>query len=720
MTDKKPEKTGRRSDGGERPPRRRTTAPPKAASKRRDEKTAPAAVAKAFEGDRIAKVMARAGACSRRDAEIWIAEGRVAVNGRVLESPAVNVRESDKIEVDGKPLAEREPTRLFLFHKPVGLVTSAKDPEGRDTVFGYLERRYPDLPRIVSVGRLDINTEGLLLLTNDGGLARTLELPATGWTRRYRVRAHGEIDQAQLDKLKEGVTVDGIDYAPIEAKLDRVQGANAWISMSLREGKNREIKRVLEHLGLDVNRLIRISFGPFQLGELGEGEVEEVKLKTLREQLGKGLAELAGVDFSSPSRASAEPEHVVAEEARQRAQKRTRKHVSVLRAQHEDKGEKAPRARIERSATSDRKGRAVAVEKIVVARRKEEPATTRNARHFRDDRDARDDAAPRARREPRAFGEAAPRSRGGFGEQREERGPGAFRGARPARDEGGARRSAPGKRPYGEGAERRGPRSGAASGDSAPRSRSRFGEQREEGDRGASRSARPPRRDGDARPHAPGKRPYAARDERPRKFEGDDRRRTAKFDAAPADAAPRSRSRAPERRDERDRGEFRASRPPRRDGETRPPRREGDARPHAPGKRPSAARDERPRKFEGEGRGRTTRSSAAPGESAPRSRFGAQREERDRGARPAREGGEARARSPAKRPYAAKGEGRGKFERDERPRTSMGDARPDARPRGPRSSYDANKPRGPRGAGKPGGGGPRKPGGAPRKPRESH
>ena len=223
----------------------------------------------------------------------------MAVNGRVLSSPAFNVREGDKITVDGAPMVERERTRLFLFHKPAGLVTSAKDPEGRETVFDFLKERHPDLPRVVSVGRLDINTEGLLLLTNDGGLARTLELPATGWTRRYRVRAHGQVDQAMLDTLAKGVTVDDVAYAPIEARLDRVQGANAWISMSLSEGKNREIKRVLEHLVLDVTRLIRISYGPFQLGDIAEGAVEEVKLKVLRDQLGKGLAELAGVDFSS-------------------------------------------------------------------------------------------------------------------------------------------------------------------------------------------------------------------------------------------------------------------------------------------------------------------------------------------------------------------------------------------------------------------------------------
>lgn len=260
---------------------------PRPTAKRAKPVPAPVEKTSAFEGERIAKAMARAGVCSRRDAEQWIEEGRVAVNGETLTSPAVNVTEADKITIDGEAMQARERTRLFLFHKPQGLVTTASDPEGRPTVFAYLEEKHPDLPRLVSVGRLDINTEGLLLLTNDGGLARTLELPATGWTRRYRVRVHGEIDQAQLDELKKGVTVEDVTYAPIEARLERVQGGNAWIALSLTEGKNREVKRVMEHLGLDVTRLIRVSYGPFQLGELGEGVVEEVKLKTLREQLGK-------------------------------------------------------------------------------------------------------------------------------------------------------------------------------------------------------------------------------------------------------------------------------------------------------------------------------------------------------------------------------------------------------------------------------------------------
>ena len=248
------------------------------------------------DGQRIAKVIARAGLCSRRDAEAWIAEGRVSVNGEVLTSPAYNVSDDDDVRVDGKRIGAPERTRLFFFHKPRGLVTTARDPEGRPTIFTALP---PDLPRVVTIGRLDINTEGLLLLTNDGGLARVLELPATGWLRRYRVRAHGTITQDRLDALKSGITVEGVNYAGIEARIEREQGSNVWLTMGLREGKNREIKRVLEHLGLSVTRLIRISFGPFELADLPEGEVAEVPTRVLRDQLGARLAKQAGADFDA-------------------------------------------------------------------------------------------------------------------------------------------------------------------------------------------------------------------------------------------------------------------------------------------------------------------------------------------------------------------------------------------------------------------------------------
>ena len=300
----KPFRPRREESDRSSPSRGRDSGPPRAATKATERpRVAREAVleAQALEPveDRIAKVIARAGIASRRDVEAMIAEGRVTLNGKVLDSPAINVTPVDQITVDGEPLPVKERTRLWLYHKPRGLVTTARDPEGRSTVFDNLPE---DLPRVVAIGRLDINTEGLLLLTNDGGLARVIAHPDTGWLRRYKVRAHGEVNQAELDNLRHGVTVDGMEYGPIEARLDRVQGDNAWISLGLREGKNREVKRILEHLGLQVNRLIRLSFGPFQLGELEEGMVEEIKTKILRDQLGDSLAQEAGVDFESPVR----------------------------------------------------------------------------------------------------------------------------------------------------------------------------------------------------------------------------------------------------------------------------------------------------------------------------------------------------------------------------------------------------------------------------------
>ncbi len=239
-------------------------------------------------GDRIAKVIARAGVASRRDAERMIADGRVSVNGRRIDSPALNVLPSDRIKVDGKDLAEPEAPRIWLFNKPTGLVSTARDEKGRRTVFDALPE---DMPRVMTVGRLDLNSEGLLLLTNDGAIKRRMELPSTGWLRKYRVRVNGRPSEETLEPLRRGITVDGERFQPMTVTLDRQQGANAWLSIALREGRNREIRRAMEAIGLTVNRLIRISYGPFQLRDLKPGAVEEVKARVVRDQLGLGSTE---------------------------------------------------------------------------------------------------------------------------------------------------------------------------------------------------------------------------------------------------------------------------------------------------------------------------------------------------------------------------------------------------------------------------------------------
>ena len=325
-------------------------------------------------GERIARAIARAGLASRREAEAWIAAGRVAVNGEVTRSPARDVTARDRITVDGEPLPVRERTRLFLYNKPRGLLTTHADPRGRPTIFARLPKH---LPRLISVGRLDFNTEGLLLLTNDGALARVLELPATGWLRRYRVRAHGSVTQHELDGLRGGISVEGIQYGPIEATLDRVQGSNLWLTFAIREGKNREVRNVLGALGLTVTRLIRVSFGPFQLGELADGEVEEVRTRVLREQLGARLIAESGADFSMPVAPSPAPPR----RDDKREDKRSNKPVShswrtpdsepqkpLRRRFHgarRDKGaEQEPRSGAARAdMVTDRKGRYVAVER---------------------------------------------------------------------------------------------------------------------------------------------------------------------------------------------------------------------------------------------------------------------------------------------------------------------------------------------------------------------
>jgi 23S rRNA pseudouridine2605 synthase len=457
-------------------PRKPTRTPGRKPQRKTPDASSPETEAAApAERQRIAKLMARVGLCSRRDAEAWIVDGRVTLNGVVLTSPAQDVGPEDTILVDGIPLPEAEKTRLFLFHKPRGLVTSDHDPEGRQTVTDYLRETWPEGPRVVTVGRLDINTEGLLLLTNDGGLARVLELPATGWVRRYRVRAKGETDQGVLDRLRDGVTIDGIEYAGIEAKLDRAQGANSWLTMGLREGKNREIKRVLEHIGLEVNRLIRLSFGPFQLLDLPEGKVEEVRTRVLRDQLGETLAAEAGVDLPEEPQAaptfraetrilprgarpgretagqdragkgalgkgardkaprgktgggfadkprdgerSAMRRDAPSDEApakRERPVAGTRRHVSVLRTAEAEDLRKGPRKRVERTDTKDRKDRTVAVERLVAAR--PEPRARRGVGRFASREGAYEGGQERGAREPR--------------QERGAREPGQERGAR--------------------------------------------------------------------------------------------------------------------------------------------------------------------------------------------------------------------------------------------------------------------------------------------------
>ncbi|MCJ8143584.1 pseudouridine synthase, partial [Ancylobacter sp. A5.8] len=362
------------------------------------------------EAERVAKVIARAGLGSRREIEEWILAGRVAVNGEVLESPARTVTAQDLIEVDGTPIPAKERTRLFLYHKPKGVVTTNFDPEGRATLFEILPQ---GLPRLVSVGRLDLNTEGLILLTNDGGLSRLLELPETGWLRRYRVRAKGEITQDKLDALIKGVTVDGVHYGPIEAALDRVQGANVWLTLALREGKNREVRNVLGSLGLDVNRLIRLSYGPFQLGEIAQGAVEEVRTRVLADQLGPELSAAAGADFDGPVFDHAVPEEEAPARAAKPAGKAGAKGPRYAKPEGgEDRHRRRPidlEESADRSVTSglvaDRKGRKVLVQRVrstETASEEERPARPLRERERREgEREAK-----RARpvREPRPGG----------------------------------------------------------------------------------------------------------------------------------------------------------------------------------------------------------------------------------------------------------------------------------------------------------------------------
>ncbi|RXF74091.1 pseudouridine synthase [Hansschlegelia zhihuaiae] len=638
-----------------------------------DPSGAPPATAAASEpprsrpGERLAKAIARAGLGSRREAEVWIGEGRVAVNGETVATAAVNVLPGDRVEVDGRPLPARERTRLWLYHKPRGYVTTTHDPEGRETVFSILP---PELPRVMTVGRLDINTEGLLLLTNDGGLARVLELPETGWLRRYRVRAFGRTTPEALAALKDGVTIDGFAYGAIDAEIERQQNDNVWLRFGLREGKNREVKRVAEHLGLGVNRLIRISFGPFQLGSLPEGGIEEVRTRTLVEQLGKRLTDEAGCDFEGPAtdlgetaprktggrgggRPQAAPERSRLTDPSQRVGRR----APIARPRDmapppSAEGGEAPAVRTRRAApVADRRGRSVKVEKVSHADPEAAPKRVRR----RDDGAAeRFGAAGRPARPPRAGDRPAARD------------------ARPPRRAGAGSARPP--RRDGEAAERRGPpREGAGRGERPARA--------PYGDRPPKTASgdRPPRSDWPQRPT--GDRPFGARPERP-------------SSPKPRTSAPRWRDDAPASRE----GE-RPARPPR-DGD-RPQR----ARPE--GGRPFGDRPPRPRR-DGD-RPRSDRPSGAGARSdrpgGDRLRADGPRTERPRGDRPDRAGARRAPRADAPR--------------GDRPSGAPG-GRPGGRPGGPgKPRSPGGKPRLPGGGGPkprgPGGGGKGRPGGADRR-----
>ncbi|QZO01555.1 pseudouridine synthase [Chenggangzhangella methanolivorans] len=567
-------------------------------------------------GERLAKAIARAGLGSRREAEAWIEQGRVAVNGETIASPNHNVEPGDRVEVDGRPLPERERTRLWLYHKPRGYVTTTHDPEGRETVFSILPE---SMPRVMTVGRLDINTEGLLLLTNDGGLARVLELPDTGWLRRYRVRAFGKTDANALGKLKEGVEIDGFAYGAIDAEIERQQKDNVWLRFGLREGKNREVKRVAEHLGLAVNRLIRISFGPFQLGELPEGAVEEVRTRTLIDQLGKRLTEEAGCDFDAPvfgsgedaprktgGRGSAGRSQEDAQPERRRVMdpsQRVGRRASIARprdmAAPTSAGDaQAPETRTKRAApVADRRGRQVKVERVTRTDPEAAPKRFRKKDAGAAERFGAAGRPPRPEREERK----GPGKAGGKGFAR-----GA--GDRPGRGFGGA-----------DGAQARPPR-GRDAGERFSRGDGDRPRRAPEGER--------PRRDAfERRPREDAaERPARAPSDRPRVSTPRWRDDSSGEAARERPSGPRPpRGDRPQREDRPQRGRPEGDRPRgQRPQGDRPSRPQGD-RPPRDGDRPQGDRKfgdrkfgDRPPRAEGDRPGRPPAASAARGRQAPR------------------------------------------------------------------------------------------------------